>query len=224
MTRLFHSSVWLAGLFCLCVAGTVSAQSLIARYVAGNDYIEAAQPAAPADDGKIHVTEFFLYTCPHCYHFESELEGWQKKLGDDVVLDRVPVLFGPDGETYARLYYTEVDLGVVDRLHDKIFDAIHRNGNPLATRAAIRAFMVDHDVDGKAFDKTFDSEQVNRQVAEIVPAMRRFRVVAVPSMSVAGRYWVSGQMAGSNNKMLEVVDYLINTTAASQNKTADQPR
>lgn len=216
MTRLTRLSALPTLLLCLLWAAASPAQNLVARYVAGNDYQQASQPAAPADDGKIHVTEFFLYTCPHCYHFEPTLEAWRKTLGDDVVFDRVPVLFGPDGNTYARLYYTEVDLGVVDRLHDQIFDAIHEDGNPLAARAAIRAFMVDHGVDGATFDKTFDSPRVNRQVAEVLPTMRRFRVAAVPSMSVAGRDWVSGRTAGSNEKMLDVVNYLINQTRSAR--------
>ena len=216
MTRLTRLSVLFALVLCAGWASASSAQNLISRYVAGEDYQQASEPAPPAKDGKIHVTEFFLYTCPHCYHFEPELAVWRKTLGDDVVFDRVPVLFGPDGETYARLYYTEVDLGVVDRLHDQIFDAIHQNGKPLNQRAAIRAFMVDHGVDGAAFDKTFDSSQVNRQVAETVSTMRRFKVAAVPSMSVAGRYWVSGRTAGDNEKMLDVVNYLIGQARSAQ--------
>lgn len=199
-------------LLCLCWAASASAQSLISRYVAGDDYVEANEPAPAAGDGKIHVAEFFLYTCPHCYHFEPELEAWHKHLGDDVVLDRVPVLFGPSGEVYARLYYTEVELGVVDQMHDQIFDAIHQDGNLLANRAMIRAFMVAHGVNGKAFDKTFDSPQVTRQTAAVLPTMQRFPVTEVPSMGVAGRYWVSGRYAGSNEKMLKVVHYLVDQT------------
>lgn len=208
-------------LLCLFWVAASPAQNLVSRYVTGDDYQQVSQPAPPAEDGKVHVTEFFLYTCPHCYHFESALEAWRNQLGDDVVFDRVPVLFGPDGDTYARLYYTEVDLGVVDRLHGQIFDAIHQDGNPLAARAAIRAFLVDHGVDGAAFDKTFDSPRVNRQVAEVLPTMRRFRVAAVPSMSVAGRYRVSGRTAGSNEKMLDVVDYLIDQTRARRAQKAE---
>ena len=48
---------------------------------------------APA--GKIEVTEFFFYTCPHCADMEPLLEKWAKTLPKDVSLRRVPVLFRP---------------------------------------------------------------------------------------------------------------------------------
>jgi thiol:disulfide interchange protein DsbA len=213
-------TLWLGLLLCLFWTGSASAQSLISRYVAGDDYIEASQPAPVASDGKIHVAEFFLYTCPHCYHFEPALEAWRKGLDDDVVFDRVPVLFGPSGDIYARLYYTEVDMGIVDRMHDQIFDAIHQDGNPLTNRTTIRSFMVAHGVNGATFDKTFDSSKVTRQIAATLPRMRRFPVTEVPSISVAGRYWVSGRLAGSNKKMLDVVDYLIDQTRSRRANAA----
>ena len=62
------------GLILLLIVGVVHAQGLmISRYVEGEHYLAAKQPIAPPDDGKIHVTEFFLYSCPHCYHLESDL-------------------------------------------------------------------------------------------------------------------------------------------------------
>lgn len=201
-------ALWaVVGLF-VCLPA--SAQSLVSRYVAGDDYKSvAADQAGPArDHGHIRVTEFFLYSCPHCFHFEPELNAWRKQ-HPDIAFSRVPVLFGPGAQPYARLYYTEVKLGVVDRLHDQIFDAIHEQGQPLASAGAMRQFMEAHGVDGDRFQQAYDSPQVKQQVRDIVARMRRYPVTAVPSLSVAGRYWTSGREAGSNERMLKVVDYLI---------------
>ena len=205
---MLNRSIALLALLGLAVCVPVSAQSLISRYVAGNDY-KVADSAGPASaHGRVRVTEFFLYSCPHCFHFEPELNAWRKQ-HPNVAFRRVPVLFGPGSQPYARLYYTEVKLGVVDRLHDQIFDAIHEDGNPLSSEGQMRQFMVAHGVNGQRFDKIYNSAAVDRKVKAIATRMQRYPVMAVPSISVAGRYWTSGRMAGSNERMLKVVDYLI---------------
>ena len=205
---------WLSVVCLIGLLGTTSlamGQSLVTRYVPGEDYrvVESA-PQRDADE-PVQVTEFFLYTCPHCYHFDPELAKWVKA-HPNIRFERVPVLFGQGGAAYARLYYTEQALGVTDRLHEAIFTAIHEQGRPLATRPAQRKFMIAHGVDGKAFDKAYDSEAVEAMIRSVATRMKRFQVTAVPSLSVGEQYWVSGRLAGDNDRMLDVVDYLIEQT------------
>lgn len=199
-------------LLALLTAGasaTAGAQDLVSRYVAGDHYQVIEQPMAQPDDGKVHVVEFFLYSCPHCYHLEPELEDWRSQLGDDVVFTRVPVLFGGGGQPYARLFYTAKSLGVLDDVHADIFDAIHQQGRRLVSQSDMRDFMEAHGVDGARFDQVFESDDVSAKVREAGEMMRRFHVTATPSLGVAGRYWISGRTAGSNEAMFDVADYLI---------------
>lgn len=215
---MLHRKIALLAVLGLVVCLPAAAQSLVSRYVAGDDY-KVASAAGPArDHGAVRVTEFFLYSCPHCFHFEPELNAWRKR-HSKIAFSRVPVLFGSGAQPYARLYYTEVKLGVVNRLHDQIFDAIHEQGKPLSTEGQMRQFMEAHGVDGKRFDKVYNSQAVKQKVQHIVARMQRYPVMSVPSISVAGRYWTSGRLAGSNERMLKVVDYLIdrarNTTGAA---------
>ncbi|MES1941621.1 thiol:disulfide interchange protein DsbA [Salinisphaera sp. T5B8] len=198
------------GLLLLLMAGLVQAQGLmISRYVEGEHYLDARQPLEQPDDGKIHVTEFFLYSCPHCYHMEPDLNAWRETLGDDVVFSRVPVLFSAGGEPYARLYYTAEALGVLAKVHDKIFAAIHEQGRRLLSESAMRDFMVAQGVDGDRFSEIYESDEITAKLREAAQAMQAYPVTATPSITVAGRYYVTGRTAGSNDRMLEVADYLI---------------
>lgn len=200
----------LIALLLLTMAGVAGAQGLmVSRYVAGEHYKVADQPVPQPDDGKIHVVEFFLYSCPHCYHLEPKLEAWRKQLPDDVEFSRVPVLFGGAGQAYARLYHTAVALGVIDAVHADIFDAIHRQGRSLTSEAAMRAFMIAHGVDGARFEKVYESQAITDELRADARWMRALQVTATPSLGVAGRYWISGRTAGSNQAMLDVADYLI---------------
>lgn len=188
-----------------------------ARYLEGEHYIRLAEPLpSQAGDDQVGVTEFFLYSCSHCYEFDAELQAWLKKQPQAVAFRRVPVTFGP-GPIYARLFYTAKALGVLDQLHDDIFDSIHQRQQPLTNVAAMRAFFVAHGVDAAAFDRAFNSKKVAAAVARATALMKAYGVVAVPSMGVAGKYWVSPRMAGSYQRMLNIVDYLV----AWERSTAD---
>src|SRR6476619_1843101 len=67
------------------------------KFDAGKDY-KVLDKRVPVDagPGKIEVTEFFRYSCPHCNAFEPKLVAWSKRLPPDVVLRRVPVAFRDD--------------------------------------------------------------------------------------------------------------------------------
>ena len=198
------------GLILLLIVGVVHAQGLmISRYVEGEHYLPAKQPIDQPDDGKIHVTEFFLYSCPHCYHLESDLNAWRDALGDDVEFARIPVLFSAGGEPYARLYYTAETLGVLEQVHDKIFAAIHEQGRRLLSESAMRDFMVSQGVDGERFVEVYESDEITAKLRQAAQAMQAYPVTATPSLTVAGRYYVTGRTAGSNDRMLKVADYLI---------------
>jgi len=198
------------GVVLLLIVGMVHAQGLmISRYVEGEHYLAAKQPIDQPDDGKIHVTEFFLYSCPHCYHLEADLETWRDQLGDDVEFSRVPVLFSAGGEPYARLYYTAEKLGVLEQVHDKIFAAIHEQGRRLLSESAMRDFMVSQGVDGERFTQVYESDEITQKLREAAQAMQAYPVTATPAITVAGRYYITGRTAGSNDRMLEVADYLI---------------
>lgn len=202
----------------LVIAGVAQAQGLmISRYVEGEHYLPAKQPIDQPADGKIHVTEFFLYSCPHCYHLEADLNSWRDKLGDDVEFSRVPVLFSAGGQPYARLYYTAQALGVLEQVHDKIFAAIHDQGRALLSESDMRDFMVSQGVDGDRFVEVYESDDITDKLREAGRAMQAYPVTATPSITVAGRYYVTGRTAGSNDRMLDVADYLI-----SQQRSAGQ--
>ena len=87
------------------LALTAAAPALAQAPVEGTHYIKLAQPLAAAllpQPGKIDVTEFFWYECPHCNVFEPMLEAWVKKLPPDVAFRQVPVGFSARHQIHQR--------------------------------------------------------------------------------------------------------------------------
>lgn len=202
-----------ASLLVLACAAVAGAQPPM-QYLAGQHYTRLSEPAPTRSQPGVDVIEFFLYSCPHCYAFDPNIRQWVEQLPEFANFRRVPVMFGPHGRTYARIFYTAKVLGVLDQLHKDIFDAIHQRGRPLVKRDAIRAFFVEHGVDAAAFDRVFDSEKVAARVDKAAALARAYKVMSVPSIGVAGRYWVNSGQAGGNKAMLPIAEFLISRTHA----------
>ncbi len=179
---------------------------------AGADYIALGTPV-PTDlpAGKVEVVEFFSYICPHCAAFEPQLEAWVKKLPPNVVFRRIPVPFvGNDTEAKQRLYYTLEAMGKVDEFQPQIFDAIHKRREPLFGDAAILAWSEKQPgLDAKKFAELFKSFSVVGKAKRAAQLTNDYRVAGVPALGVAGRWYVDGDTAGSLDRALQVVDYLI---------------
>lgn len=179
---------------------------------AGKDYIVLGKPA-PVDTpaGKVEVIEFFSYNCPHCAAFEPQLEAWAKKLPPHVAFKRVPVPFvGNDTEAKQRLYYTLEAMGKVDEFQPILFDAIHKQRQPIMGDAAILAWAEKQPgLDAKKFAELFKSFSVVGKAKRASQLTSDFQVAGVPAFGVAGRWYVDGETAGSMERALQVVDSLV---------------
>jgi thiol:disulfide interchange protein DsbA len=166
-------------------------------------------PQPVATPGKIEVVEVFLYTCPHCYAFEPGLAAWRKKQQADVEFVRLPASFGPNGEMLAKTYYTEEALGVTDKMHPIIFDAIHKQRRPLNTEDDMAKLFAENGIKESEFRGTFESFMIDSKVRRARQLEVAYGVTGVPSMAVNGKFGVNIGAAGGPEGMLRVVDQLI---------------
>ena len=167
-------------------------------------------PSVPTSSGdKIEVVEMFWYGCPHCYAFEPDLNAWKKKLPKDVAFVRVPAIFNPKWEFHARVYYTAEVLGVLDKVHTPMFDAIHKEHKPMDEPAEVAELFAKYGIDKDLFNRTFYSFAVNSKVNWARHLTQAYGIDGVPTMIVQGKYRTSASLAGGHKEVLEVVDGLI---------------
>jgi thiol:disulfide interchange protein DsbA len=168
------------------------------------------KPAQPTETGgKIEVLEFFWYGCPHCYNLEPLLESWQKHLGADTLLRRVPAVFNERWGYDAAIYYAFDALGVLDKVHRPFFDAIHRDHLRTDNPAALAEWLQKNGVDPKKFQDTFKSFGVQSKVRRATQQTVAYKIDGTPAMAVNGRYTVSADQGGSREGLLQTVDYLV---------------
>ena len=178
--------------------------------VEGTHYVRLSQPMPAPAHGKLEVVEFFWYGCPHCNDFEPALEAWTKKLPPDVVFRRAPVAFRPEPHgTHQRLYFSIEAMGLVPTLHRKVFYAIHNERLALDKPADISAFVAKNGVDGAKFLDVFNSFSVQTKARQAQQLSEAYKIDGVPALGVQGRFYTSGSLAGSNDRSIAVVDYLL---------------
>jgi len=181
-----------------------------AKFVAGKDYMKLDR-AVPTETeaGKVEVIEFFWYSCPHCSAFEPTFAQWVKNAPKDVLVRRIPVAFREDFAPQQRLFFTLEAMGLLDKLHVKVFQAIHVERLPLNTDATILTWVEKQGVDKTKFADMAKSFAVASKLKRAVQLQNDFKIEGVPSLGVAGKYYIDGTSAGSMERALQVTDSLL---------------
>ncbi|MBI2993580.1 MAG: thiol:disulfide interchange protein DsbA/DsbL [Gammaproteobacteria bacterium] len=174
------------------------------------DSYEDVRPAQPTlTEGKIEVLEFFWYGCPHCYDFEPFLEKWQAAKPADVEFIRIPGVLNPQWVPHARAYYAAQKLGVLDRIHRPLFDALHKDREKVFTEEALQNFFESHGVAPKEFKRVYDSAEITTRVKQALVLAQNYRLEGVPAIIVNGKYRTALSLAGSYAGVIEVIDALV---------------
>src|SRR5215469_5356332 len=111
------------------------AEAAAPAFVEGRDYFTLGQAqrtnVAP---GKIEVLEVFSYGCPACNAFQPVMEQLKKNLPANAQLAYLPAASNKaeDWPMFQRAYFAAQALGIAERTHQQMFDAVWKTGE-LAT-------------------------------------------------------------------------------------------
>lgn len=175
-------------------------------------YKELPAPQPTRTDNKIEVLEIFWYGCPHCYQFEPTIEKWLTEKASYIEFVRMPGVLGKNWLPHARAYYVAEKLGILDKIHDSMFTAIHKEKRQIIDVESIREFFVEQGVNGEVFDEAYQSRDIEESVRYAFTMGQRYQLTGVPAVIINGKYSTSVSMAGGYNKIMNV----INTLAAKE--------
>lgn len=196
--------------------------SVMAEPQMGKDFDKTAQAITPDTPNKIEVIELFWYGCGHCHQMEAPLNAWVKKLPADVTFKRVPGLPNQSWAPMAKAYYAMETLGVLEKLHTPLFDAIHKQKslNPTDEKAAIDWVTKQAGLDRKKVEAAFGSFSMNTSLNRAANIFRASGATGVPSLIINGQFITSSTMAGNNYAALNTADYIIANIRADKAKAA----
>lgn len=195
-----------------------------AQLTPGKDYV-LVKPPQPTDSGnKIEVLEFFWYGCPHCANLQPFLESWLKRKPADVEFKHMPAVFQDSWVPLTRAYYTLEAMGLTDKLHQELFNAIHRQKANLRDANAIIDWAAGKGVDRKRFSDTYNSFGINGRLQRSIDLTRKYDIPGTPAIAIDGKFVTApsmvlkGERGIDYDRFFQVVDALIAEARKSRGK------
>ncbi|MAP32903.1 MAG: disulfide bond formation protein DsbA [Rickettsiales bacterium] len=179
------------------------------EYVAGRHYEILDSPSVTRDPSKVEVVEVFWFGCNHCYALESYILPWKKTLPKDVDYWKSHATWNPTLKIHARLFYSAKALGIEDKIVPGAFTAIQREGRFLTGNSELEYFFKGFGVEKEKYLSVSNSFGVNNAVKQADNRMRQWTITGVPTLIVNGKYKVSGTREVGTDRLLDVVDFLI---------------
>jgi thiol:disulfide interchange protein DsbA len=207
----------------LLAAGSASAAD---AFVAGKHYSVLPQAQrTTVGPGKVEVMEVFSYGCPACNHFRPAMKKLKAALPANAQLTYLPASWNKaeNWPLFQRAYLTAQSLGVAEKAHDAMFEAIWTTGELAildnnTQRIKSRLPSIDdmakfyQRVGGvKAADfvnasKSFSVDLKMRQADTQIMAMQ---VSGTPTLVVAGKYRVNNEAFKSDDEIIAAVKFLV---------------
>jgi len=199
----------LAVFFLLLSFSLINLSSARADIVEGKDYTVLATHQPTQDSNTIEVLEFFWYGCPHCNSLHPHLKSWLMNIPSDVSFRYVPATLRANWVSAAKIFYAIEAIGKTDVLHDKIYDAIHRDKIDLNQESILFDWIEKQGIDRKKFEDTYRSFAVQNQVAKSTQLTRQYQLTGVPALIINGKYITSGRMGGTPQDTIKTLEALI---------------
>jgi protein dithiol oxidoreductase (disulfide-forming) len=117
--------------FCLLAALATVRAGAAPAWTEGRDYFVLKQPQpTQVAPGSVEVLEVFSYGCPACNGFQPIMELLKKSLPPNAQIAYLPAAFNKaeDWPMYQRAYFAAQALGIADRTHQLMFDAVWKTG------------------------------------------------------------------------------------------------
>ena len=210
----------------------MAASARATDWVAGKHYSVMPQvQRTNVAPGKVEVMEVFSYGCPACNGFRPAMNKLKASLPANAQIVFLPASWHAEENwpLFQRAFITAQALGVAEKAHDAMFDAIWTTGELAVVepdgRHAKKNLPTIEDVaklyqrvtgvkaaDFVAASKSFGVDLKIRQADSQITAMQ---VPSTPTLVVNGKYRVNNENLQSNEQIIELVKYLVAKESAA---------
>jgi thiol:disulfide interchange protein DsbA len=213
-------------LLLLSWSALLPAQASEPAWVEGQHYflVEPAQPTH-APPGKVEVLEVFSYACPACNLAYPLIDRLKASLPGDAQLSYLPAAWHPeeDWKNFQRAFFAAQSLGLVEKTHDEIFDAIWKSGELAVLDPASRrpkpllptiAEIARHyariaPVTAEAFLAAAQTFNVDAAMRAADAQIKAYQADQTPTLIVNGTYRLTPSSAGGDEQFIRLANYLV---------------
>lgn len=190
------------------------------KWTVGKHYFSVETPQPPPRAGTVTVTEIFSYGCPACNDFLPFMQGLEKKLATNVVVDHLHAswLAAENWPTLQRAHITAKALGIAKKTHEAMFAAVWktgelavadpRTGRPRSPLPSIqdmaRFYQRVADVPAATFLETAKSFSVDSEIRRTDAMIKALRADSTPTIVVNGKYRLEPRSAGGAQQAVDL--------------------
>ena len=205
------------------IAATASAQA--PSWVAGKHYTVIPTQRTNVPAGKVEVMEVFSYGCPACNTFLPIMKKLKAALPANAQLVYLPASWNKaeNWPLFQRAYLTAQSLGVAEKAHEAMFQAIWSTGElAIADKSSGRLKSQLPSIEDAArfyqrvtgvkpadfvnASKSFGVDLKMRQADSQILAMQ---VGGTPTLVVNGKYRVNNESMQTNDEIIALVKFLV---------------
>jgi protein dithiol oxidoreductase (disulfide-forming) len=223
--------ICLALLAVLLYTSALPARAAPAQWVEGTNYVvlDQAQPTT-VPPGKVEVMEVFSYGCPFCNKFQPVIHQLERTLPRNTQMVFLPASFNPaeDWPLFQRAYFTAEALGIADRTHQAIYDAVWKTGElaiedpstnrlrqPLPSLEDVaRCYSQLTGVSTQTFMTTAQSFGVETRMHEADAQVMAMQIPSTPCIVVNGKYRIVMDSLHSIDDVIPLVKFLVAKASA----------
>jgi thiol:disulfide interchange protein DsbA len=215
----------------LAVLALFAVPATAKEYERGFHYIVLQKPqrsSVPAD--KVEVMEVFSYGCSACNGFQPMWKKLKASLPANAQAVYLPAAFLPHENwvVFQRAYLTAVSMGVADKAHDAMYEAIWKTGElgiiDPATNQLKRQMPTIEDVGrfyarvagvkAETFVGTAKSFIIEGKMHDADARIIEMQVPGTPAIIVAGKYRVNMQALKDEADLIALVKFLVEKESA----------
>ena len=199
-----------------------------ANWGAGSHYSvlpQAQLTCVPA--GKIEVLEVFSYGCPHCRQFQATIKKLKEVLPANAQITYLPASWNKAEAwpVFQRAYLTAQALGVADKAHEAMYEAIWKTGELGVTdnatgrlkpqselptiEDAARFYQRVTGVKAADFVTASKSFGVDLKIRQADAQIKAMQVPSTPTLVINGKYRLNNDALRSNEEIIELVKFLV---------------
>jgi thiol:disulfide interchange protein DsbA len=189
------------------------------NFVEGKNYtvlVPAQRTTVPA--GKVEVMEVFSYGCIACNNFQPVIEKLKHSLPSNAQMTYLPAAFNPgeDWPMFQRAYLAAQSMGIAQRTHQAVFDAVWKTGELAISRVpmptiqdAARCYVRIAGVRMSDFLAAANSFGVYTRMQAADTQIEKMQVPRTPCIVVNGKYRIEMSSLRNSDELIDEVKFLV---------------
>jgi thiol:disulfide interchange protein DsbA len=156
----------------------------------------------------IEMSEFFNYSCGHCYRFLETSKHLRSKFKDKLLHKKFPIYWGNQTAFPAMAFYIADELGIEEEFTQELFDTSFKLGVDIFQPKVIKFLARDFKV-GKEMAEGMQSASIKRKTDHSLELAQEYKANETPTIIINDTLKVAPSMTnGSTEEMTDNLELI----------------